>query len=541
MSKVTEEKARKAYEALIAFTKVVQCNPVKASNAPTTVSSAAASSINMAASQLAASAYPFMKGVDWSDDVYQLPTPGKSAQETLKAVDKMILMGIQMDGVALKEAARAHAKAIAYMDAKGVLRQADFEDILSGLGKAISSVPESMVMDVYNEMTKLAGEDTGIPAYLFSKQNPVDALAAYAGLMQFKDTVRAYQPDAIKAAAAKLSNAAYPFFQQVPWDSADFLMNPGKANAIDWAKAIAKVIDMGASMDGELVKAGCEVHHSAIVSLGEDNVCSQRQLTDIFSAIGHMIASVPESKTMDVYNSVMALMDPGAPKYLMSKVNESDAKKAYAALLEFVEVVKANPVAVSTSATRVSESTSSSVAMAASALASAAYPFMEGVEWTDDLYVKTIPGKSSRQVLRAVDKMIVMGAKMDWPALRDAAAAHVKAIEGMDGKGVLTRTDFEAILAGLGKTISSVPAASVMAVYNEIGALVSSAGIPNYLYSKQNPSQAMAAYEAFIKFKDAVKAGQPGSSSEEGGFNAFGFGLLLFFAAIAPTFGGLSQ
>jgi len=122
-------------------------------------------------------------------------------------------MGMQMDGVALKEAATAHVRAIAYMDKKGVLTESDFKAILAGLGKAISSVPEATVMEVYNEMGKLAGEDSGIPAYLYGKQNPVDAMAAYAGLMQFKDTVRAYQPDAIEAAAAKLSNAAYPFFQ----------------------------------------------------------------------------------------------------------------------------------------------------------------------------------------------------------------------------------------------------------------------------------------------------------------------------------------
>merc|ERR1711933_123158 len=153
-----------------------------------------ASSIGAAAAALASSAYLFMQGVDWTDDLYQKPIPGKSAQEVMKAVDKMIVMGAEMDWQALQEAARAHVGAIERKDAKGVLTQRDFQSILAGLGKAISSVPASAVMGVFDEMGKLAGESSGIPTNLFQKQNPVDAMAAYSSLMQFKDTVKAAQP-----------------------------------------------------------------------------------------------------------------------------------------------------------------------------------------------------------------------------------------------------------------------------------------------------------------------------------------------------------
>jgi len=109
-------------------------------------------------------------------------------------VDKMIVMGSKMDGAALQEAARAHVKAIESMDAKGVLKQGDLEAILAGLGKAISSVPEATVMDVYNEMSNLVGESNGqIPKFVYAKQNPADAMAAYNALMDFKDTVRKAQ------------------------------------------------------------------------------------------------------------------------------------------------------------------------------------------------------------------------------------------------------------------------------------------------------------------------------------------------------------
>merc|ERR1712040_17106 len=47
---------------------------------------------------------------------------------------------------------------------------------------------------------------------------------------------------------------------------------------------------------------------------------------------------------MDVYNAVSDITDPGAPAYLKSLVNGADAEKAYAAFLEFKDVVKKNQV-----------------------------------------------------------------------------------------------------------------------------------------------------------------------------------------------------
>merc|ERR1739838_698672 len=134
-----------------------------------------------AASKLSAAAYPLIKDVDWTSDLFSKPIPGKSPQDVMKAVDKMIVMGSAMDG-----AAQAHVKAIEGMDAKGVLTQGDFEAINAGLGKAISSVPGTTVMGVYNEMSQVTGGNGQVPNYLFSKQNPADAITAYDALMEFK-------------------------------------------------------------------------------------------------------------------------------------------------------------------------------------------------------------------------------------------------------------------------------------------------------------------------------------------------------------------
>merc|ERR1712039_442175 len=142
--------------------------------------------------KLSAAAYPFIKDIDWTSNLYSKPIPGQDAQAVLKAVDKMIVMGSQMDGGAPQEAARAHAKAIEGMDSKGVLSQADFTAINAGLGKAIASVPTSKVMDVYNAMAGVIGSSP-VPNYLFSKVNPQDAQAAYNALLEFKDVVKAAQ------------------------------------------------------------------------------------------------------------------------------------------------------------------------------------------------------------------------------------------------------------------------------------------------------------------------------------------------------------
>merc|ERR1719356_2061041 len=145
---------------------------------------------------------------------------------------------------------------------------------------------------------------------------------------------------------------------------------------------------------------------------------------------------------------------------------------------------------------------------AAVKLSEAAYPLMKDVDWTSDLFSKPIPGKSPQDVLKAVDKMIVMGAAMDGAALQEAATAHAMAIEGLDAKGLLSQGDFQAINAGLGKAIASVPTGKVMDVYNAMAKVVGNSPVPNYLYSTVDPQNAQAAYNALLEFKDVVKASQ---------------------------------
>merc|ERR1719284_479004 len=94
-----------------------------------------------------------------------------------------------------------------------------------------------------------------------SRIAPLPAVASAAATLGAAGAVRA---DAIGDAAAKLSKAAYPFMKEVPWNSNLYNINPGSADAVSWAKAIGKMIDMGAAMDTKLLKAGADAHHAAI-------------------------------------------------------------------------------------------------------------------------------------------------------------------------------------------------------------------------------------------------------------------------------------
>merc|ERR1712203_904906 len=221
----------------------------------------------------------------------------------------------------------------------------------------------------------------------------------------------------------------------------------------------------------------------AIGATSESNpVLSKADFEAINAALGRMIASVPESQTMDVYNAFSGLVSGDVPGFLMSTVNEADAKKAYSALMAFKDVVKANPITPTTPSTPAALSGKlGAIDAAAGKLSSAAYPLIKDVDWTSDLSLKPLPGASPNQVL--------------------------KAISSVDASLVTSASDFQAVNAALGKAIASVPTSQVMDVYNAFGKIVNPV-VPNYLFSSVNPGDAQAAYAALLSFKDVVKAAQ---------------------------------
>merc|ERR1711862_797472 len=149
-----------------------------------------------------------------------------------------------------------------------------------------------------------------------------------------------------------------------------------------------------------------------------------------------------------------------------------------AALMDFANVVKANPISGSIQG---GSNSYAAVDGAAAKLAKAAYPFVQGIDWSSDLYSKPLPGASPLEV--------------------------TKAIGGMDAKLVASEADFTAVVAGLGKVIASVPASKVMDTYNAFAKVVPGS-VPAKLYSTVNPGDAVKAYDALITFTDTVKAAQ---------------------------------
>jgi len=304
----------------------------------------------------------------------------------------------------------------------------------------------------------------------------------------------------------QLGAASYAFAKEVDWNNGIYLQAPGSFQPLEAVKAIDKMIVMGAQADPKLLKAAAEAHHKAIGSIsGSNGVTSAADWEAVNAALGRVIASVPESTVMDVYNSVSAITDSGVPAYMKSLVNGADAEKAYAAFLTFKDVVKKNQV--SSPGPSASVPSGDSIGAAAKKLSDASYPFLKEVDWTSDLFMKPLPGVGAKKALTAIDKAIVMGAAMDGNALKAAAEAHHKAIGSIDAKGLTSSADYEAVNAALGRAVASVPTSKVMDVYNAFSAIVPPT-VPNKLFSTVNALDANAAAKAFYEFKDVVKAAQ---------------------------------
>merc|ERR1712008_637235 len=230
-------------------------------------------------------------------------------------------------------------------------------------------------------------------------------------------------------------------------------------------KAIDKMIVLGAQADPKLLKAAADAHHKAIGSVsGANGVTSKADWEAVNAALGRVFASVPESSVMDVYDSVSSITDSAVPAYLKSLVNAGDADAAYSA-------------------------------------------FLKEVDFTSDLFIKPLPGASAAKVLKAVDKAIVMGSAMDGNLLKAAAEAHHKAIGSIDGQGVTSAADFEAVNAALGRAVASVPTLMVTVLHNAF-ASVTNPSVPSKLFSTVSAIDANAAAKAFYEFKDVVKAAQ---------------------------------
>merc|ERR1712154_113357 len=106
---------------------------------------------------------------------------------------------------------------------------------------------------------------------------------------------------------------------------------------------IDSMLKMGAAMEPSALKAGVLAHSTAIGHMDSKLGTPLVDYTAINAAIGHMVASAGQSKTMDVYNAIAKFnLGSDVGPYMMSKVSQGDAEAAYKAFLEFKDVVKSS-------------------------------------------------------------------------------------------------------------------------------------------------------------------------------------------------------
>merc|ERR1712013_946433 len=113
----------------------------------------------------------------------------------------------------------------------------------------------------------------------------------------------------------------YPFLKEYPWNDAGYTVTLPGASPSAVLKAIQPTLEMGAAMDPSALKAGVLAHAKSIGSVDGNGVTSLADYTAINKALGHMIASAGEAKTMAVYNAWKGLVPAEVPAFLMSKVN----------------------------------------------------------------------------------------------------------------------------------------------------------------------------------------------------------------------------
>jgi len=153
---------------------------------------------------------------------------------------------------------------------------------------------------------------------------------------------------------------------------------------------------------------------------------------------------------------------------------------------------------------------------AAKSLGDASYAFAKEVDWNNGIFLQA-PGKlQPLAALKAIDKMITMGAAADPKLLKAAAEAHHKAISSISGpNGVTSREDWDNVNAALGRVVASVPKAMVMDVYNSVKA-ITDPKVPAYMKSLVNGADAEKAYDGFLAFKDVVAKNQVATAGVAG-------------------------
>jgi len=143
---------------------------------------------------------------------------------------------------------------------------------------------------------------------------------------------------------------------------------------------------------------------------------------------------------------------------------------------------------------------------AARRLSADSYDLLKKIDWNSGIW-GNLPSSNPQETLQALKPIFLMGTEMGSGALQRGVEAHIKAINSVDANGVTSLDDYEKINAAIGHMIASAPAYRALDVYGAFGTGLFTPEGKDYLVSQYGP-EATRAYDAFLKFKDVVKANQ---------------------------------
>ncbi|MFC4290669.1 hypothetical protein ACFOYZ_29220 [Neobacillus cucumis] len=149
------------------------------------------------------------------------------------------------------------------------------------------------------------------------------------------------------------------------------------------------------------------------------------------------------------------------------------------------------------------------IADASKQFSEAAYPVAKKIDWgntpTIAKYLSEESAKNPKGVAAAVDKLLEVGLTMDPALVKAAVKVHEKAIRGAAGDPnlVASQADFAAVNEALARMIAS---ADKEKFFYLLSAFPENKELQMKLFSENDPAEAKAAYDAFVKLTDAVRA-----------------------------------
>ncbi|CAE7243128.1 unnamed protein product [Symbiodinium sp. CCMP2592] len=366
----------------------------------------------------------------------------------------------------------------------------------------------------------------------------------------------------IGMAAKKLADASYPMIKSLDWAGTGVL-DKYVAKTPATKESIAAFLDAGLAMDPKLIQGATQAHLDALKEVDGKLVTSLKGHEEVTVAIAKLIASAPPATIKKVFDTVPNIQGLNADWFATMPM--TDAIKSYQAFLEtatavaadlvayklFSEVVccrilavsfraeeklfvamarsgrvlclvaavaavlhaswtfvpgplrrQAVPLAASAAVLAPLPAFADGVDTAAKKLADASYPMVKAVDWatTDvlDKYMAKVP--TTKEFSKAI---LDLSVSLDPKLVKDAVAAHKKAVDAMGPDFVTPLKNHEEVTVALAKMFAAAPKDKIKAVFD---ATPSVKDLNAAWYAQMPKADADATFVAFKELAEAVKA-----------------------------------